>query len=59
MTSIRFSAILEMFRLLKDIGQGAQTDKQSLVLLSYQIEIPEEIKHLTARFEVRLPDEAA
>ena len=46
-------------RLIKDIGQGAQADRQNLVLLSYQIEIPEEIKHLTARFEVSLPDEAA
>jgi len=46
-------------RLLKDIGQGAQADRQNLVLLSYQIEIPEEIKHLAARFEVSLPDETA
>src|SRR3984957_6052073 len=45
-----------MVRLLKDIAQEYGRCGRTLVLISYAIEIPREIEHLTARCTLALPD---
>lgn len=46
-------------RLLKEIAQSHQDIARTLVLISHALEIPQELRHLTARFELHLPDRAA
>lgn len=44
-------------RLLKEIAQGfSDAAPRRLVLISHALESPPELRHLCARFEVRLPD---
>lgn len=42
-------------RLIKEIAQGYDTVPRTLVFLSHAIDIPPEIRHLTARFSLKLP----
>ncbi len=46
-------------RLLKEIAQGYDSVPRTLVLISHALDTPPELRHLTARFELRLPDRAA
>ncbi len=46
-------------RLLKEIAQGYEDVPRTLVLISHALDTPPELRHLTARFELRLPDRAA
>jgi SpoVK/Ycf46/Vps4 family AAA+-type ATPase len=46
-------------RLLKEIAQNHDNAPHTLVLISHAINIPIELRHLTARFELHLPDRAA
>jgi ATPase family protein associated with various cellular activities (AAA) len=43
-------------RLLKDIAQDYEHCARTVVLVSYETEIPHELEHLTARFALALPD---
>ncbi|TCT20311.1 hypothetical protein [Thiobaca trueperi] len=43
-------------RLLKEIAQGYAELPRTLVLVSHGLEIPSELRHLSARFSLRLPD---
>ena len=43
-------------RLLKDIAQDYDRSARTVVLIGYEIEIPHELEHLTARVELALPD---
>lgn len=43
-------------RLIKEIAQGYGDLPRTLVLVSHALEIPPELRHLCARFELRLPD---
>ena len=43
-------------RLLKEIAQGYGVLPRTLVLVSHALEAPAELRHLCARFELRLPD---
>ena len=43
-------------RLLKDIAQDYDRCPRTIVLIGYEIEIPHELEHLTARVELALPD---
>lgn len=43
-------------RLLKEIAQGYAALPRTLVLLSHALEAPPELRHLSARFTLRLPD---
>ena len=43
-------------RLVREIAQEHDTSGQTLVLISPSIELPQEIKHHVARFEVDMPD---
>ena len=43
-------------RLIKEIAQNYETNPKTLVLLSYSLQIPGELRHLTARFNLQLPD---
>jgi ATPase family protein associated with various cellular activities (AAA) len=43
-------------RLLKDIAQEYERCPRTIVLISYETEIPHEIEPLTARFVIALPD---
>jgi hypothetical protein len=43
-------------RLLKEIAQGYAGLPRTLVLLSHALEAPPELRHLSARFTLRLPD---
>jgi hypothetical protein len=45
-----------LVRLLKDIAQDYGRCTRTIVLISYAIEIPREIEHLTARCSLALPD---
>jgi len=45
-------------RLIKEIAQQYEQIAKTLIFLSHDIPIPPEIKHLTARFNLRLPDRA-
>jgi len=42
-------------RLIKEIAQGAERYRQTLVFVSYRFDIPEELQIYCARFELRLP----
>ncbi len=43
-------------RLIKEIAHGFETVPRTLIFLSHSFQIPPELKHLTAHFELRLPD---
>jgi hypothetical protein len=43
-------------RLIKEIAQGHAELPRTLVLVSHALEVPGELRHLCARFELRLPD---
>lgn len=43
-------------RLIKEIAQGYGTLPRTLVFVSHALEIPPDLRHLCARFELRLPD---
>ncbi len=43
-------------RLLKEIGQDQAERSRRLVLVSHAVETPPELRHLSARFSLRLPD---
>ena len=43
-------------RLLKEIAQQHAVLAKTLVLVSHRLEIPPELRHLSARFELHLPD---
>ena len=45
-------------RLLKEIAQEHDTIAKTLVLVSYALDIPPELRHLSARFHLQLPDHA-
>ncbi|MES9956368.1 MAG: AAA family ATPase [Sedimenticola sp.] len=42
-------------RLIKEIAQGYEAVPRTLVFISHGLEIPPEIRHLTARFSLNLP----
>jgi hypothetical protein len=46
-------------RLLKEIAQGYEAVPRTLVLVSHALNTPPELRHLTAHFELQLPDRAA
>ncbi len=46
-------------RLIKEIAQQHDTLPKTLIFLSHDLPIPPEIRHLTARFNLRLPDRAS
>lgn len=46
-------------RLIKEIAQEHENLHKTLIFLSHDIPIPAEIRHLTARFNLRLPDRAS
>lgn len=48
-----------LVRHIKEIAQSYEERKRTLVFVSHSLEIPPEIRHLTARFELHLPDGAA
>ncbi|WP_197024661.1 AAA family ATPase [Cellulomonas sp. KRMCY2] len=43
-------------RMLKDIGQGYDKVPRTVVLISHDLEVPTELEHLSARFELAFPD---
>jgi SpoVK/Ycf46/Vps4 family AAA+-type ATPase len=43
-------------RLIKEIAQGYETLPRTLVLVSHALIAPVEVRHLSARFELRLPE---
>ncbi|MCP3871153.1 MAG: AAA family ATPase [Gammaproteobacteria bacterium] len=45
-------------RLIKEIAQGYETVPRTLIFLSYDFPTPPEIRHLTVRFSLQLPDRA-
>ena len=45
-----------LVRLLKEIAQDLAELPRRLVLVSHALETPPEVKHLSARFDLRLPD---
>src|SRR3954452_8008605 len=45
-------------RLLKDIAQGYEQVARTVVLLSYEVNVPTELEHLSARLRLALPDRA-
>ena len=45
-------------RLLKDIALRASELRQTLILVSHKLSLPAELQHFSARFEMRLPDDA-
>ena len=42
-------------RMLKDIAQGYAQVARSVVLMSHEVELPQELEHLAARFRLALP----
>jgi SpoVK/Ycf46/Vps4 family AAA+-type ATPase len=48
----------EHVRLLKDIALGHSVVPHSLILLSYELTVPPELQHYSARFAFSLPSEA-
>ena len=46
-------------RLLKDIAVQSEERRQTLILVSHELEMPPELSHLAARFEMALPDDQA
>jgi len=47
-----------LVRLVKDICLGYDTNPRTLVLVSNEVELPEELTHLAARVELAFPDAA-
>ncbi|MCG8426664.1 MAG: ATPase, partial [Chromatiales bacterium] len=45
-------------RLIKEIAQNHENIPKTLIFLSHSFDIPAELRHLTARFELHLPDQA-
>lgn len=45
-------------RLLKEIAQDYETLPKKIILLSFSLQLPGELRHLTARFNLRLPDQS-
>ena len=45
-------------RTLKDIAQEYDKCARTIVLISFEMKLPQELEHLAARFTVRLPDKA-
>jgi len=45
-------------RFLKEIGQGFADARKYLLLLSHEVSVPNELRHLSAKFEISLPDQA-
>ena len=45
-----------LVRLMKEIAQGLAELPRRLVLVSHALETPPELRHLSARFDLRLPD---
>jgi len=43
-------------RLIKEIAQGYEQLPRTLVLVSHALTAPQEVRHLCARFDLRLPD---
>jgi ATPase family associated with various cellular activities (AAA) len=43
-------------RTLKDIAQGYDKCARTIVLISFEMKLPQELEHLAARFTLRLPD---
>jgi SpoVK/Ycf46/Vps4 family AAA+-type ATPase len=46
----------EYVRTLKDIAQDYKRCARTVVLISHEVKLPQEIDHLAARFALRLPD---
>ena len=46
-------------RLIKEIAQGYADTPRTLVFISCSFDIPLEVRHLTARFDLQLPDRAS
>ena len=46
-----------LVRLLKDIAQAAEERRQTIVLVSHELDLPEELRHVAARFKMELPTE--
>jgi len=46
-------------RLIKEIAQGYESIPRTLVFISHALDVPPELRHLTASFELHLPDKAA
>lgn len=46
-------------RLLKDIAIQAEARNQTIILVSHELDLPAELHHLSARFEMSLPDDKA
>lgn len=46
-------------RFIKEIALYAERRKQTLVFLSHALQLPDELRHLAASFELRLPNENA
>lgn len=42
-------------RLIKEIAQGVERYRQTLIFISYRLDLPEELEVYSARFELRLP----
>ena len=43
-------------RLIKEIAQGYEAVRRTLVFISHAFQVPQELRHLTARFHLQLPD---
>src|ERR1041384_1953984 len=43
-------------RTLKDIAQDYDRCERTLVLISHEVKLPQELEHLAARFTLRMPD---
>jgi hypothetical protein len=43
-------------RILKEIALAAEVHRQTVVLVSYQVQVPQELQPFTARFQLALPD---
>ena len=43
-------------RLIKEIAQGQNQIQRTLIFVGHALEIPPEIRHMTARFNLQLPD---
>ncbi len=46
-------------RLIREIAQRHSQTRRTLIFLSHAIKIPPELKHLSARFQLQLPDHSA
>jgi len=46
-------------RLIKEIALGYETAARTLIFLSYRLAVPPEVRHMSAHFNLSLPDSAA